>query len=313
MKDEIPHTIFSKKTMEHPNEKVIIHSGSFTVLDGKIQYYFIGDIWYSWFPNLKLCFKGINEKMGANVLLISSEVKIQFKENILENGVITEQSSNGEVSGFFKNEVVYGDKSINVDSVIFSITNLRSFMGDALMVSAEKWVRGRLKFEVDDIEIIIDKVDDYDKKSKSLKEIGGFLVLYNGILSNKQKSINFKAASEKLSIFLNFLWFLNGRRCAILFRTGMYEGNEVWCDYGSYNADPIKSVYSWPENYSIEGLNELWINFNKVWKEDNDFLNTAIHWYLEANNNSGLVEGSIIMIQTALELIYNWYIVEQKK
>ena len=31
------------------------------------------------------------------------------------------------------------------------------------------------------------------------------------------------------------------------------------------------------------------------------------------NKNSGFVEGSIIMAQTALELLYNWYIVENKK
>ncbi|MGB4568690.1 MAG: hypothetical protein WBH96_06955, partial [Dysgonamonadaceae bacterium] len=36
-------------------------------------------------------------------------------------------------------------------------------------------------------------------------------------------------------------------------------------------------------------------------------------WYVEANSNAGFSEGSIILAQTALELIYNWWIVENKK
>ena len=38
-----------------------------------------------------------------------------------------------------------------------------------------------------------------------------------------------------------------------------------------------------------------------------------IYWYLEANGNSAKIEGSIIIAQVALELIYNWLIIEKKK
>ena len=40
--------------------------------------------------------------------------------------------------------------------------------------------------------------------------------------------------------------------------------------------------------------------------EDKNFLTSAIHWYVEANGNRGFSEGSIIMAQTALELLYNY-------
>ena len=40
---------------------------------------------------------------------------------------------------------------------------------------------------------------------------------------------------------------------------------------------------------------------------------SAVYWYVEANGHAGLVDGSIIMIQTGLELIYNWLLIEQKK
>ncbi len=58
------------------------------------------------------------------------------------------------------------------------------------------------------------------------------------------------------------------------------------------------------------------MRFRKIWKQspdDKNFLITSIHWYVEANSNAGFSEGSIILAQTALELIYNWWIVENKK
>jgi hypothetical protein len=46
---------------------------------------------------------------------------------------------------------------------------------------------------------------------------------------------------------------------------------------------------------------------------DFECLTTTIHWYVEANKVAGFAEGSIMMIQNALELLYNWIIVEKKK
>ncbi|MFZ1291308.1 MAG: hypothetical protein WAR79_14520 [Melioribacteraceae bacterium] len=63
-------------------------------------------------------------------------------------------------------------------------------------------------------------------------------------------------------------------------------------------------------------MNELWKRFREVWNinpEDKNFLTSLIRWYVDANGHSGFIEGSIISAQTALELVYNWWIVENKK
>jgi hypothetical protein len=88
-----------------------------------------------------------------------------------------------------------------------------------------------------------------------------------------------------------------------------------WQDFTSYPFDSYKSCQSWPWPNQKEGLNELWIKFNDMCQVDSskDFLSTAIHWYIEVNRNSAKLEGSIIMAQTALELIYNWWIIENKQ
>jgi len=95
----------------------------------------------------------------------------------------------------------------------------------------------------------------------------------------------------------------------------MSENQCVWSDFSDYYVDSYKYVRSWPKQNSKHDFDQLWCNFNKLWKhEDNkDFLTSLIHWYVEANGNSVFSEGSIIMAQTALELVYNWWIIEQKR
>lgn len=78
--------------------------------------------------------------------------------------------------------------------------------------------------------------------------------------------------------------------------------------------DTYQSVWSWAP-IRASGIVDLWNNFLTLWKDkdDRDFLITAIHWYVEANKLSGFTEGAIILVQTALELVYNWLVVENKK
>ncbi|MCC6725194.1 MAG: hypothetical protein IT258_11840 [Saprospiraceae bacterium] len=188
-------------------------------------------------------------------------------------------------------------------------------MGEAIKYSDSKMQRGRLKFDDGKTSIHIDKIDDFDNRLKRLKDTGGYFTLYNGRLTCSQGSLSFADAKDTLSAFTYFLYFINGSRCSAIIRQGIYQENEVWCDFTNYNIDlrTSTSIISWIPAFSIDNFNDLWQNFLKTWKEDADFLSTAIHWYVEANRNSGLVEGSTIMIQTAIELIYNWYIVERKK
>ncbi len=65
-------------------------------------------------------------------------------------------------------------------------------------------------------------------------------------------------------------------------------------------------------DFSIE-IKELWNEFEKIWIESKDnqfFLEFIVQWYIEANTSKGLIEGSIIMTQTALEALYNWFVIE---
>jgi hypothetical protein len=108
---------------------------------------------------------------------------------------------------------------------------------------------------------------------------------------------------------------LNGRRTAPIFRQGIFNDEIKWCDYTAYYVDQYKAVTTWPQAAGINGLNDLWQAFSDIWKnkDSRDFIILAIHWYVEANSTAAFADGSIVMTQIALELIYNWLIIESKK
>lgn len=95
----------------------------------------------------------------------------------------------------------------------------------------------------------------------------------------------------------------------------MFEGKVIWEDYGSYLTDPYGKSFSFKPILSEQLLRQSWSVFSKLWQDDDDrdFLTSMTHWYLEENGHSPFTEGSIIMAQTALELAYNWLLIEKQK
>jgi hypothetical protein len=151
--------------------------------------------------------------------------------------------------------------------------------------------------------------------NEDLSRRSGYMILYNGEFRSKKGPISYSDLQEPFHAFSMFLTFLNGRRCSPFFKQGVHNEEVLWTDYKGYSINQYKYVFTWPTEFIVDGLNGIWKIFYELWKseEDKDFLVTAVHWYVEANGNAGLIDGAIIMAQTALELIYNWLLIERKK
>ena len=169
--------------------------------------------------------------------------------------------------------------------------------------------------ETDEYLINLDQRVNYRKFKEELRWQGGYLLFYGGELIPKSESISLERSSKIFRCLNMFLSFLQGGRVSVLFQKGMYKEECVWQNFPSTFVQEYKDgIFSWIPYGVAKELPTLWTSFYKIWfeKKEDDFLNTALHWYLEANNYSGFVEGSLVMAQNALELIYNWWIVEEK-
>lgn len=303
--------------MEKPNDAIIVHQGVFQLATDEIRIEVNGIVEFEWFPSLGTRFSG-------EVVADSREISryVQFRDyDLLIDGLVLGKcflnviisSDTFHVEGNMKDITILGDKTIPVSKLNFAVANMREFHGSSIKTEAG-YTSGRLLLENDEYLVVIDKRSDYSERNFMLRHKGGYLILYTGELSSKKGHFTQVDVGDILLSLSTFLNFLNGRRCSPIFRSGVFEDETKWCDYTAYHVDQFKFINSWAPS-SIIGLNVIWEEFCKLWSDKNHrhFINDAIHWYTEANSQSGLVDGAIIMAQTALELIYNWLLVEQKR
>jgi len=134
-----------------------------------------------------------------------------------------------------------------------------------------------------------------------------------------KKPVGREGAYKYLKPFNFFLYFLNGRRVSAILLHGIDpDGISIWKDYSAYDTDPYKYIHNWSHNDDPikDSFNNLWNQFYIRWQEGEDtqeILKSIIHWYIESNNQSGRVEGAMIMALAALELLFNWLIVSELK
>lgn len=311
--------------MRQANLPVNIYEGEFILKSEKHEIKIDGNITFNWFPNSGAHFSGkpildttdlfnITNELGTFKVIVDD---LDFGDAFITNTNFGSFNNDAHLKGTLSIEAVLGDKSIAVNKIQFSIPNLREFHGLPVKSISDEafWTSmSRLRLEDDNYTITIDKASDYKERNNSLKEKGGYIVLYAGELTCKKGSLTHENTRELFHCLDTFLSFLNGRRTSALFIQGIHDGEVVWCDYTDYFVDPYKYVQSWPPRHSIDGLNDLWNNFKSIWNDpdDKNFLTSMIHWYVEANGHAGFSEGSIILAQTALELVYNWWVIEQK-
>lgn len=321
--NDIEDILESPVQMNTANEPVIVYEGLYILKSNKIEITIQGKIQYKWNPHIGVAFEGVTVEKSNVIMKSINDIKhfeiIVNNENygaaIISNFNINNQI---KINGVFQHTVITGDKTIPVSKIKFCIPNFREFLGISVKKvnqSTRSMLRNRLLLENDKYQIIIDKRLEYKELYSSVSEIGGYIITHSGELISKKGALTLDNSREVLHCLNIFLSFLNGKRTSAILIHGVFNEDLIWQDYSNYYVDRYDDLLSWTYSHSIENLNELWQTFSKRWKNknDKDVLNTAIHWYLECNKSSGFVEGSLIMAQTALELLYNWYVIEDKK
>lgn len=319
--NQLPEIIVPLIIMDSPNNPITIYEGEYTVKKDNVNLKIDGIIKYVWFPNPVAHFYGKSKADLDNLPSFPLREKILIIIDGLEfgQGYISRTSFGHthdyvDIEGIMSGIAILGDKSIPVDKLTFSIPNLRDFRGRGVKMNNTSF-RNRLVFENENFIITIDKTFDYNERNKLLEENGGYNILYTGELKSKKGSILFSTSSDIFQCLNTFITFVNGRRTSAIFIKGIFEEDVKWTDFTSYYVDSYKPINSWPHYRNVDSIEKLWNKFSILWQdiENRNFLVSLVHWYAESNSQAGSVEGSIIMAQTALELLYNWWIIENKK
>lgn len=197
------------------------------------------------------------------------------------------------------------------DYLVFAIPNMRELYGGNLLTDVKgthtRNSMDRFLISKTNPFLAIDKVEDFKQRFRQLKTDGQYDILYTGRLDLHQQL----SCKEFKYIIPVFLSFINGRKAGTIMNAGMVDGRPVFIDFSQETIEPFQYVSSW-SSIHFPVFEDIWGTLNELWKDelDRDFLITVIHWYVESNSNAGKLEGAIILMQTALELIFNWLIVE---
>lgn len=320
----VPDAIESNILMAHPNADILIYEGSFILKSLELEIEVNGKIVFSWFPTMGVCFQGKSDADFWSIYQVFNETndfEVFIKDDRLGTAFL---SSVGEKDNILEGKIsespITGDKSIGVEFLHFGVPNLRNLHGDNIKIIKEQSIftsQGGLTLENETYLIKLDKRPKFVELEKSLKTQGGYLLLYNGEIKPKTKiTLNYDQSRKLIRCLNTFLSFINGRRTSAMFIHGSCEDEVKWIDYSNYLNDQFKQIKSWPPIFSIDGINQMWQIFYKIWYRDvsgKEFLMSSIRWYNDINNRSSSSDSGIIIGQATLELIYNWWLIEEQE
>jgi len=319
---DFPKILIPVYKMDIPNEIIILQEGDYIIKWKDRTFISKGFLFFQWIPRLSVRFKG---KLGDDFSyswwsLLEDDIGIEIslpQYNFYSKGIIYKlrEFEDFNIVCQLPPEIILGDTSKVTDMVRFEISNLKGIYGSPVRTE-NSGHRSRLTFTNSESEIIIDKSPDFIKLKTKLVEVGGYHLLYTGQLKlHNNKKLTYQKSQDILDSFSYYLLFINGRRCFPLFPTGYNNDQKEWALYSPAFNDPYKGVISWASDEPNNGIEIMWNNFSEIWEniDDRDSLKTILHWYTESNSNSAFIEGSIVLLQNALELLFHWVIVEKFK
>jgi hypothetical protein len=317
---DIPVANSFSTIMNEPNEKIDIYEGDFVIKRNDIEINCKGNFKYEWYPSsgpnlFGQAFNVSHSQLG--VLRLNDAIDIYVEGLKIGKVYITRInfSDNPTFKGTMAHECILGDQTIAVDTLYFSVPNLKEFIGDPIRLeNTNKVSNGRIRLETTRYIINIDQHFDHSKRRELLQAEGGYLLTYAGEITPKKGSMSHAESIEILKCVSFYLSFINGHQVSAIFLVGSFEGKTVWKDFSNFITHQYLPITSWSDAHSFRDFNTLWESFYKLWctQSGNDFLRKAIHWYIEANYSPVFAESKIMIAQAGLELVFNWLIIERQ-
>lgn len=318
---EIPEAIEPIFPELAPNRPLDLYTGLFEIRLSDKSIILKGDITYRWIPKNQVVFNGELMSKGFDSFpVLGSQAELVINGDVTGSVMITYIGigSTPLLSGYLISDILLGgDRSITAHHFLFAIPNMTNISGKEFFQKRkngdDSFKRGRISLTTKDFCVDIDPSDSITTDQKYIRHEGGYAVTHWGRLSFS-KPIGFKQMKDVVFPLSMFLSFVTGRRLHVQYIRAIHDNKELWTDYTPYRTTAYKPVTPWYSPPFDDHYQDAWSKFYELWtndENDRDSLTTLVYWYLLVNTNAGEGEGSLIMAQAALELIYNWMLLER--
>src|SRR5690606_22572646 len=314
--------------MEKPNAPISIYKGLISIIHGEKSIECTIDIAFTWFPRRGVEFTIEDHRPELYHLFyryMDDPSLIKFQITGLEFGQllcrnILDENGKYFITGLIKPPVVQyklSRRCYNAEKVEFHLFNFSDIIGNLVRKIDSRGISSaRLVFPMENFEILVDSVLNSFTHLAQTANYGGYGLTHVGrLISKANKTIDQAVADNILQHFSLFSSFLAGRRIYTFFKTRKEADENIWTEYSNYSQDPYSYAPSWLPQQFDEKIGYIWEKFYRLCQDDynRESLYLVIHWYLSANKGSGGLEGSIILLQNAFELLFRWIAVEQNK
>lgn len=317
--NNLPHRLKSKYLQNEVNECIILFKGNVTIKAGASLSNVEGFVQIEWLPSPNVTleitkFNKINTIDWQLYFLNDKTLDIYFEGIKIGAAIVKEIAPKKKhlLKLLFFN-CIAGDINLPTSKVTFSLPNLKSFHGIALRNRNDKFSvsMSRLIFENSHHKIILDKREKHKEVEQECKDINGYIIMYDGEIELKRE-FDYTYICDLVWKFGIFLSFLNGQRTSPFLIEGFKDGQRTFFDFKEPYVDSYKIIPSWPSAHTIFGLEALWNKFYTSCKDDDEFdvIKTIVHLYIDSNRNASL-ESGLILNQSIIELIYNFYVAER--
>jgi hypothetical protein len=200
-----------------------------------------------------------------------------------------------------------------VEKVTFHLANFHSYLGDAIHHEGWGASRGRLVLRHHQWRITLDQVVGDDTLRKTLEAEGGFAITNVGCIERTDgRAFSKHKAGDLLSALHYFFSFCRGIWCGPTLAVGELRGATSWLRWVPLRLTRWRNRRSWwpqREWQQAAKISRAFSGFMTLWNRSlwRDPLTNCIHWYVEANSDAGGIEGGLILVQTALELL-SWLV-----
>lgn len=313
-----PYALEPVYITQTPNEPVILFEGNLQLtLESGEATFGPGQIELKWLPHPDIRFSLSQSQLlpGAinlpDIKLTIPNLKMSCDASLTGTSI----SNEGIYRGSLKTPVIIGNKG-DCNQILFHLPNFFSIVGKFTQNRNSGKSAGRLCLESDNLRVILDKIPIASNLIESLRDQSGFALTYTGALERIDGSLfSFDEAESLLNALHYYLSFTRGFWCGPILVVGRVNDTNVWQLWQYPHLTPWKYVKSWfpqHDKFKCTEINKAFRGFltkwnDQLWKVP---IKHIIHWYIESNIGSGGIEGSIIFIQAALELLSWLYLVE---
>jgi hypothetical protein len=310
-----PEALEPVYTTASPNEPIVLYEGPLRFGRGKGSFTASGKVLFRWFPT-------------PRVVAECSGVANPFALGNLRSPIITvpNRGWTSEVgleraggSDSVLNVVVcdglegYLGKSGKVRRLTWHLPNTCDLHGSGIRNRDGSISFRRVVLDGEPWRVTLDYISGSRER---LRELGGFAFTHVASLERiDNKSFIPDEARHARGVLAFFLSLCRGLWVFPLLEVGYSaRGRCVWERWATARIDSYDYVRSWLPMVATDALSRSWGTLLRLSRDADMDLNlkTAIHWYVEANKQSGAVHGSVVMIQAALELL-QWLVFTQSK